>query len=67
LDCDDIGGVGKLRKNVINMLEIYFSKFKSLPCQNRPEIKDRKSVRIWNHFPTWIEISEKEKTCTYYI
>jgi len=32
-----------------------------------PVIKDHKSVRIWNPFPTWIEISEKEKTCTYSI
>jgi hypothetical protein len=49
------------------MSEISFSLFKRLPCQNYPAIKDRKSVRIWNHFPTWIEISEKEKTCNYFI
>jgi hypothetical protein len=49
------------------MLEIGFSYFGCLLCQNHPAIKDRKSVQIWNHFPTWIEISEKEKTCTYSI
>jgi hypothetical protein len=39
------------------MLEIYFSKFGRLLCQNRPEIKDRNPGRIWNLFPTWIEVS----------
>jgi hypothetical protein len=33
----------------------------------RPAIKNHKSVRIWNPFPTWIVILEKEKTCTYSI
>jgi len=67
LDCDEIGGVGKLIKSVINMLEIRFSKFGCLLCHNRPAIKDCKFVRIWNHFPTWIGISKKKKTCTYSI
>jgi hypothetical protein len=39
------------------MSEITFSKFGRLLCQNLPEIKDRNSRRIWNHFPTWIEVS----------
>jgi len=32
------------------MLEIGFSKFGRLPCQNFPAIKDRKSVRILESF-----------------
>jgi hypothetical protein len=32
------------------MYEIGFSYFGHLLCQNRPEIKDRKSRRIWNPF-----------------
>jgi hypothetical protein len=39
------------------MLEIVFPKFGHLLYQNRLEIKDRNSGRIWNHFPTWIEVS----------
>jgi hypothetical protein len=39
------------------MSEIAFHKFGRLLCQNRPVIKDRNSGRIWNHFPTWIEVS----------
>jgi hypothetical protein len=39
------------------MSEITISKFGRLICQNRPEIKDRNSGRIWNPFPTWIEVS----------
>jgi hypothetical protein len=39
------------------MLEIYFSQFRYLLCQNRPEMKDRNSGQIWNPFPTWIEVS----------
>jgi hypothetical protein len=39
------------------MSEIDFPKFKRLLCQNFPEIKDRNFGRIWNHFPTWIEVS----------
>jgi hypothetical protein len=66
-DCNKIYGVGKVIKNETNILEIYFSYFGPLLCQNCPVIKNRKSVRIWNPFPTWIEISEKEKTCTYSI
>jgi hypothetical protein len=49
------------------MFEIGFSYFGCLLCQNGPTIKNYKSVRIWNPFPTWIKISEKEKTCTYSI
>jgi hypothetical protein len=49
------------------MSEISFSYFRCLLFQNHPAIKNRKSVRIWNPFPTWIEISEKEKTYTYSI
>jgi hypothetical protein len=39
------------------MLEIDFSKFRHLLCQNRSTIKDRKSGRIWNLFTTCIEVS----------
>jgi hypothetical protein len=39
------------------MSEITFLKFGRLICQNRPKIKDRNPRRIWNHFPTWIEVS----------
>jgi hypothetical protein len=39
------------------MLEIYFSQFRHLLCQNHLTIKDHNSGRIWNHFPTWIEVS----------
>jgi hypothetical protein len=39
------------------MLEIDFSQFGILLCQNHSEIKDCKSKRIWNPFPTWIEFS----------
>jgi len=39
------------------MSEIAFPKFGRLLCQNFPAIKDRNSGRIWNHFPTWIEVS----------
>jgi hypothetical protein len=56
-DCNEIGGVGKLTKNTTNISEIAFPKFGRLLCQNRPEIKDRNSGRIWNPFPTWIEVS----------
>jgi hypothetical protein len=49
------------------MSEINFSYFRCLICQNYPEIKSHKFVRIWNPFPTWIEILENEKTCTYSI
>jgi hypothetical protein len=49
------------------MSEIGFSYFRCLLCQNCPSIKNCKSIRIWNPFPTWIEISENEKTCNYSI
>jgi hypothetical protein len=39
------------------MLEIGFPKFGLLLYQNRLIIKDRNSGRIWNPFPTWIEVS----------
>jgi hypothetical protein len=39
------------------MLEIGFPKFGRLLYQNRLIIKDRNSGRIWNPFPTWIEVS----------
>jgi hypothetical protein len=39
------------------MLEIDFPKFGHLLCQNSPVIKDRNPGRIWNPFPTWIEVS----------
>jgi hypothetical protein len=39
------------------MLEIGFPKFGRLLYQNRLAIKDRNSGRIWNHYPTWIEVS----------
>jgi hypothetical protein len=39
------------------MSEIAFPKFGRLLCQNRPAVKDRNSGRIWNPFPTWIEVS----------
>jgi len=39
------------------MSEIGFPKFGHLLCQNCPAVKDRNSGRIWNHFPTWIEVS----------
>jgi len=39
------------------MLEIGFPKFRRLLYQNRLAIKDRNSGRIWNPFPTWIEVS----------
>jgi hypothetical protein len=39
------------------MSEIPFPKFGHLLCQNRPAVKDRNSGRIWNPFPTWIEVS----------
>jgi hypothetical protein len=60
-------GVEKITTNKTNILEIKFSYFGSLLCQNQLTIKNRKFVRIWNPFPTWIEISENEKTCTYSI
>jgi len=56
-DYDEISGVGNLIKNKTNMSEIAFPKFGRLLCQNRPSIKDRNSGRIWNPFPTWIEVS----------
>jgi hypothetical protein len=56
-DCNEIGGVRNLIKNSTNISEITFPKFGSLLCQNRPAIKDRNSGRIWNPFPTWIEVS----------
>jgi hypothetical protein len=52
-----IDGIGKLIKTQTNMSEIAFSKFRCLLCQNLPAIKDRNSGRIWNSFPTWIEVS----------
>jgi hypothetical protein len=39
------------------MLEIGFPKFGLLLYQNRLAIKDHNSGRIWNPFPTWIEVS----------
>lgn len=39
------------------MSEIYFPKFGRLLYQNHLVIKDRNSGRIWNPFPTWIEVS----------
>lgn len=39
------------------MLEIGFPKFGRLLYQNHLAIKDRNSGRIWNPFPTWIEVS----------
>jgi hypothetical protein len=39
------------------MLQIAFSQFGSLLCQKRPAIKNSNSGRIWNPFPTWIEVS----------
>jgi hypothetical protein len=39
------------------MSEIVFPKFGRLIYQNRLAIKDRNFGRIWNHFPTWIEVS----------
>jgi hypothetical protein len=39
------------------MSEIDFLKFGRLIYQNRFAIKDRNSGRIWNPFPTWIEVS----------
>jgi hypothetical protein len=39
------------------MSEIAFPKLGRLLCQNFPIIKDRNSGRIWNLFPTWIEVS----------
>jgi hypothetical protein len=39
------------------MLEIAFLQFECLLCQNFPTIKDYNSGRIWNPFPTWIEVS----------
>jgi len=45
-------------KNETNKSEIYFSYFGLLLCPNFPAIKERKSVRIWSLFPTWIGISK---------
>jgi hypothetical protein len=56
-NCDEIYGVGKLIKHSTNMSEIAFSQFGHLLCQNHPTIKYRNSGRIWNPFPTWIEVS----------
>jgi hypothetical protein len=39
------------------MSEIDFPKFGRLLYQNSPAIKDRNPGRIWNPFPTWIEVS----------
>jgi hypothetical protein len=39
------------------MSEIAFSQFEYLQCQNCPAVKDHNSGRIWNPFPTWIEVS----------
>jgi hypothetical protein len=39
------------------MFKKYVSQFGHLLCQNRPVIKDRNSGRIWNPFPTRIEVS----------
>lgn len=39
------------------MSEIDFPKFGRLLYQNCLEIKDRNPGRIWNPFPTWIEVS----------
>jgi hypothetical protein len=39
------------------MSEIAFPKLGHLLCQNFPIINDCNSGRIWNHFPTWIEVS----------
>jgi hypothetical protein len=39
------------------MSEIGFPKFRRLLYQNCLAIKDRNSGRIWNPFPTWIEVS----------
>jgi hypothetical protein len=38
------------------MSKIAFPYFGCILCRNLPEIKDRNSERIWNHFPTWIEV-----------
>jgi len=57
LDYNEISGVRNIIKNSTNMSEIYLSQFRRLLCQNHLSIKDRKSGRIWNHFPTWIEVS----------
>jgi hypothetical protein len=39
------------------MLEIDFPKLGRLLYENRIAIKDHNSGRIWNPFPTWIEVS----------
>jgi len=57
-DYVEFGGVGKLIKNETNKSEIGFSYFGLLLCSNCPAIKERKSVRIWSLFPTWIGISK---------
>jgi hypothetical protein len=56
-DCNEISGFGKLITNSTNILEIAFSQFGHLLCKNYPTIKYCNSGRIWNHFPTYIEVS----------
>jgi hypothetical protein len=57
-DCIEFGGVGKIMKNATNKSELCFSYFGILLCPNCPAIKERKYVRIWSLFPTWIGISK---------
>jgi hypothetical protein len=66
LDRNEIGGIGNLMKNKNK----YFSnRFFLIRIFTMPKsLRNKKTTNLykfWNPFPTWMEISEKEKTCTY--